>query len=102
MNCGTFQIQRIEAALKEVLATFDAKECANCDQPLLDLAIVSDEYHCPACGAAVCVLCGCTEQNACTGGCSWVMPGICSTHDDALDAALARQGIRFADAENFQ
>lgn len=25
-----------------------------------------------------CVVCGCTQMNACEGGCSWIEPGLCS------------------------
>lgn len=25
-----------------------------------------------------CQVCGCTEERACPGGCSWVEPGLCS------------------------
>lgn len=27
-----------------------------------------------------CVLCGCTDLQACPGGCSWVIEGVCSSH----------------------
>jgi hypothetical protein len=26
-----------------------------------------------------CRVCGCTNENACEGGCSWIAPGLCST-----------------------
>lgn len=28
----------------------------------------------------VCRLCSCTDTHACTGGCSWTKPGLCSSH----------------------
>jgi hypothetical protein len=28
--------------------------------------------------AQACVVCGCTDERACRGGCSWVVPGLCS------------------------
>lgn len=33
-----------------------------------------------------CIFCGCTEINACEGGCFWVFPGVCSS---CLSRALA-------------
>jgi ParB family chromosome partitioning protein len=36
--------------------------------------------YCPECaeGLQYCQYCGCTEEAACPGGCSWVAPGVCS------------------------
>lgn len=31
-----------------------------------------------AIGITACEQCGCTDDNACQGGCSWVRPGLCS------------------------
>lgn len=36
----------------------------------------------------VCALCGCTDEQACPGGCSWVAPGLCSRCADAVEADL--------------
>lgn len=94
MNCGTFVIPRIERAVAEVLRTFEEKNCASCGNPLFELDLHHDAYHCKGCGAAVCVICGCTDDVACEGGCSWLGPGICSTHGRELDAALERNGIQ--------
>jgi hypothetical protein len=30
---------------------------------------------------APCRLCGCTDDDACEGGCWWIAPGVCSSHD---------------------
>lgn len=37
------------------------------------------EWIVPEDGAESCRVCGCTWNNACNGGCSWVEPGLCST-----------------------
>lgn len=31
-----------------------------------------------AIGIAACEKCGCTDDNACQGGCFWIQPGLCS------------------------
>jgi protein gp37 len=36
------------------------------------------EYVVPEDGTRSCRVCGCTEHNACDGGCSWVEPNLCS------------------------
>lgn len=95
MKCGTFELQRIACAVAEVLTAHNAKECASCDTPLTsDLKTYNGVYFCPVCDAAVCIVCGCTEDNACIGGCSWLEPGLCSTHKPELQAALGRYGVR--------
>lgn len=38
-----------------------------------------------------CQVCGCTDDMACDGGCSWVVPGLCDTLDRAH--AQARQHL---------
>jgi len=36
-------------------------------------------FACPECrDEAVCRVCGCTNEHACEGGCSWVEPDLCS------------------------
>lgn len=38
----------------------------------------------------LCELCGCSRGRACTGGCSWVAPGLCSAHPrQEIELALA-------------
>ena len=44
---------------------------------------IGDGYECSgACpvpnGAAVCRVCGCTDEYGCDGGCSWVEENLCS------------------------
>ena len=96
MNCGTFEIQRIAAAIAEVMKTFEEKHCANCQLLLVKLVLLRNAkgevsgYCCPGCNEKVCVVCGCSDYASCEGGCSWVVPGICSTHQRELDQALAR------------
>jgi hypothetical protein len=36
----------------------------------------------------VCMFCGCTDENACPGGCSWVAPGVCSRCAGIIHEAL--------------
>ena len=31
-----------------------------------------------------CRVCGCTDESACEGGCSWVEPDLCSEHSPVL------------------
>ena len=68
----------------------EAVTCSGCLTPLMPLDIASNGYRCPLCGARVCVLCGCTDEAACEGGCAWTGLGICSTHENELRAEVAR------------
>ena len=36
------------------------------------------EDESPATTEHTCLICGCTDAQACEGGCYWVLPGICS------------------------
>lgn len=36
------------------------------------------EYSLESFAHEECIFCGCTDDNACEGGCSWVLPGLCS------------------------
>ncbi len=36
---------------------------------------------CASCFSTICVLCGCVDDISCRDGCSWMLPGVCSTHD---------------------
>jgi len=45
-----------------------------------------------------CTGCGCTETNACPGGCWWVKPGLCSTCWEAQCQHLAAAAVEFARA----
>lgn len=36
----------------------------------------------------VCMFCGCTDENACPGGCSWVAPNVCSSCAGIIHEAL--------------
>jgi hypothetical protein len=57
-----------------------------------DQVMLFDEIVvCASCFSRICVLCGCVEERACDDGCSWMYPGICSTHDG--DVRLARLAI---------
>jgi hypothetical protein len=35
-----------------------------------------------------CVVCGCTQNNACDGGCSWVAADLCSQCERAWESAV--------------
>jgi hypothetical protein len=39
---------------------------------------VRERDRAKASGEAVCRVCGCSDQDACPGGCRWVMPDLCS------------------------
>ncbi len=61
--------------------------CAQCGND--QITDWKDDVICTACHARVCILCGCTDDRACRDGCSWMLPGVCSTHDgDVRMAAL--------------
>jgi hypothetical protein len=63
-------------------------------------ALVGPEglHYCTECAATVlrfCFACGCTEVNACAGGCSWVEGSeICSACLEAQGAMLEANGVR--------
>jgi hypothetical protein len=103
MNCGTFELQRITAAIAEVMKRAEPTVCASCLEPLAELNMILSPkrelrgYACLNCNAKVCTVCGCTDARACNGGsCHWIAPGICSTHQPQLEAALARHGVRLS------
>lgn len=80
----------IEQTIVELLTPRQAIFCASCAAPLAAIEIAQAGYGCPACGAPVCVMCGCTQERACAGGCAWMAPGICSAHEGTLRAEVAR------------
>lgn len=47
-----------------------------------------DAIICTTCHQRICVLCGCTDLRACRDGCSWMLPGVCSTHDGDVRMAI--------------
>jgi hypothetical protein len=98
MNCGTFELPRIACAVAEVMKAHYTNECASCDTPFTVDQLLAGAlgYYCPSCEAAVCILCGCTDEHACAEGCSWLEPGVCSTHQTELDAAFTRHGVRLS------
>jgi hypothetical protein len=102
MNCGTFELPRIIAAIAEVMKRAEPAACANCLAPLGELNLILSPkreprgYACTSCDAKVCTVCGCTDNRACNGSCHWVAPGICSTHQPELEAALVRHGVRLS------
>lgn len=74
------------------------------DSFMRELAESQLDQHWPKCkpkDGGVCKLCGCYDDRACPGGCSWVRPDLCSTcaivflavvnwQDNALKPSLMR------------
>jgi hypothetical protein len=56
-----------------------------------EIAIWKEEVICASCHARICVLCGCVDELACVGGCWWILPGVCSSHED--DPRVTRMAI---------
>jgi hypothetical protein len=56
-------------------------QCDNCLLVVTKAELAARGYACPGCGERVCVVCGCTDSNACADGCAWSEPGVCSTHE---------------------
>lgn len=65
-------------------------QCADCLSVLTAVEIAESGYRCPSCFAAVCVMCGCTAFRPCLRGCRWISPGIFSTHETDLRAAVEK------------
>lgn len=64
--------------------------CALCAFDQIEVDQERNAIVCGSCQSRICVLCGCVDDIACCGGCSWMAPGICSTHDgDVRLAAFA-------------
>lgn len=59
----------------------DIITCQNCRKIV---AIV--DGRCSNCGEEVCLVCGCTDSEPCADVCWWVVPNICSTCCDQLEA----------------
>jgi protein gp37 len=53
------------------------------------------EYVVPEDGAESCRVCGCTWNNACSGGCYWAEPGLCSSCIDC-EPAPGDRAVKFA------
>jgi hypothetical protein len=64
--------------------------CGLCGQLTDAVEIANGCYQCPSCKSNICVMCGCTEERACVGGCYWLSPGICSSHKQELHEMAAR------------
>ena len=78
---------RSETKLYKLL---DDVMCRACGWEEITLDLDGETIVCAYCGEPICVLCGCVERYACDGGCSWILPGVCSTHDgDVRMAKLA-------------
>lgn len=46
-----------------------------------------------------CSVCGCTNTNACAGGCSWTLPGLCSRCAERV--SLVRRASKVAEKPVF-
>jgi hypothetical protein len=55
---------------------FDIVYCQHCQAIK---AVVQGK--CSSCGEEVCLVCGCTDSEACAEGCEWVRPNVCSQCD---------------------
>ncbi len=64
--------------------------CQSCDHVSDQLTIARFGYCCPNCESSICIMCGCTDRYQCIGGCSWLSPGICSSHKEELKEMAAR------------
>lgn len=53
--------------------------CADCAAFTIDPKVHNEAHDGPACEG-----CGCTEDNACEGGCWWVAPRLCSQCDSRM------------------
>ncbi len=69
----------------------------------LEAAVACLEEDEPTGGVRTCKVCGCTDEEACAGGCSWAQPAICSTcadrqavADQQYLATLRAQGLAAA------
>jgi len=59
--------------------------CRQCYSTMRAVHVAANGYQCLTCNALVCVMCGCTDDRACIGGCYWwLSPGICSSHKQEL------------------
>lgn len=58
--------------------------CRECKTRSDAVEIANEGFLCPDCGVPICVMCGCTDRVACIGGCRWVFPGRCSSHNEEL------------------
>lgn len=50
-------------------------------------------------GLDACVVCGCTDEAACPGGCAWILPGICSACGDDFVERMP-EILRLSEAAN--
>ena len=64
--------------------------CQSCVHESDQMTIANFGYQCPGCESRICIMCGCTDRCQCLGGCSWLNPGICSSHREELQEMAAR------------
>jgi hypothetical protein len=57
-------------------------QCQGCLRVHSKRLLAAADFRCHECGDQVCAVCGCTDSVACEEGCSWLLPGLCSTHGD--------------------
>ena len=75
-----------EGELYQLAEDVGCNACGSVEITLCDETII-----CAHCFDLICVLCGCVERWACDDGCSWILPGVCSTHEG--DPRLARLAV---------
>lgn len=60
-------------------------KCGTCGEVLTGIELSLNDYYCPVCFSIVCVMCGCTDDRPCNGGCRWLTRGLCSSHGEELN-----------------
>jgi hypothetical protein len=69
----------VELELAALLMIVQAARCSNQVTPLLEVALGAMAMSQPAIRAGqACRVCGCTNERACPGGCSWIAIDLCS------------------------
>jgi len=78
---------------KPVLAPVDVFSCAQGIVTVADQVVVGLVCGCPAFEPDTsewkCAMCGCSDEHACEGGCSWSGPNLCSKCEPKAPGARA-------------
>lgn len=69
-------------------AGYEVAYCGACGEEIFAWGLKPEPKYCDQCGQRIdneplfeeqkCRVCGCTDSNACEGGCYWVEPDLCS------------------------
>lgn len=88
------EVELVETALAAAAAVHGQPvTCKNCGSAGITARDIAICEGCPACNDDICMLCGCTTLRACDGGCFWIVPMVCSTHDWAAENSRIRKRI---------